>query len=57
VFIGFIPIFVAFISVLASLKNERRGRVGWTLTLVLVVIWTLAAGSHHLPQLETYGAW
>jgi hypothetical protein len=57
VFIGFIPIFVAFISVLASLKNERHGRVGWTLTLVLVVIWTLAAGSHHLPQLETYGAW
>jgi hypothetical protein len=56
-YIGFIPVLVAFVAVLTSIRARNIGRILWVTCAVLVVIWTLHHGAHHLPDLKTLGSW
>ncbi len=56
-FIGFIPVLVAFAATLASFRHLGLARALWLLCAVLVVIWTTWHGSHHMSDLKQLGAW
>lgn len=56
-FIGFIPVLVGFVAALTSLRNEKAARILWFLCALLVVVWTIFHGSHHLPDLKKLGSW
>jgi 4-amino-4-deoxy-L-arabinose transferase-like glycosyltransferase len=56
-FIGFIPVLVAFAAALTSLRNPRSARVLWIICALLVTSWTVFHGRHHVPDLMTLGSW
>lgn len=56
-FIGFIPVLVAFAAVMTSLRNPGNARILWTVCALLVVVWTVFHGSHHMPDLSKLGSW
>lgn len=56
-FMGFIPFLVAFGAALLSLRDERLARLAWGAAALLLAVWAIYHGSHHLPVLSTYGAW
>lgn len=56
-YIGFIPVLVAFFAALTSLRNQKIARVLWIVSALLVVIWTVHHGFHHVPDLATLGSW
>jgi hypothetical protein len=56
-FIGFIPVLLAFVSALLSLRHERYARLAWSLTACSVAAWAVYHGSHHMPVLSTLGSW
>jgi hypothetical protein len=56
-FIGFIPVLVAFVAALTSLRNQKGARLLWFICALLVIRWTLFHGRHHLHDLSTLGSW
>jgi hypothetical protein len=55
---GFIPVGVALISLIATLRGRAApARWLWSATIGLVLLWTVYHGSHHLSLLSTYAAW
>jgi hypothetical protein len=56
-YIGFIPVLVAFFAALTSLRNQKIARILWIVSALLVVIWTVHHGFHHVPDLATLGSW
>jgi Na+/proline symporter len=56
-FVGFVPVLIAFLAALLSLRAERSARAVWAVSALFVAIWATFHGSNHLPSLLTYGAW
>lgn len=56
-FFGFIPVLFIFLAALQSFRDVGKARMLWALSTVLVAVWGLYHGSHHLAALATYGAW
>jgi hypothetical protein len=57
-FIGFVPFLSGTVSlVLSLLGRDKAARAGWWLTTLLVAVWAVHHGSHHIPQFATYGSW
>lgn len=56
-FIGFIPVLLAFAAVMTSLRNPGNARILWVACALLVVVWTVFHGSHHMPDLSKLGSW
>lgn len=56
-FIGFIPVLFALVATLASFKNLALARALWIVCAILVVIWTIWHGAHHLSDLKQLGSW
>ena len=57
-FIGFIPFLSAAVALVLSLfGRDRAASATWWLTTLLVAVWAIHHGSHHIPQFAIYGAW
>ncbi|AFQ51151.1 MULTISPECIES: hypothetical protein [Burkholderia] len=56
-FIGFIPVLVAFAATITSLRNQKNARLLWMVCALLVVVWTVFHGSHHMADLSKLGSW
>lgn len=56
-FIGFIPVLVAFAAAITSLRNQKSARILWLICAALVVVWTVFHGRHHMADLSKLGSW
>lgn len=56
-FYGFIPVLAACLATILSLRDAAKARVMWIVSTVLVAVWSVFHGSHHLASLATYGSW
>lgn len=56
-FIGFIPFLIATIAVGQSLYDERRARLLWGGSALMLILWATWHGSHHGAQLGMLAAW
>lgn len=57
-FLGFIPFLIPALALLMSFRGaDRAARALWWVSLLILVVWALHHGSHHVPQFATYGAW
>ncbi|WP_426162403.1 hypothetical protein [Pseudoduganella sp. R-34] len=58
-FIGFIPfIFLCAATVLSLRPNARTvAQCMWLLSILMIVIWGVYHGSHHMPLFRTLSSW